>query len=57
MQAEIEKLKCERETLIEISNGLKSKLNEYEDDADQTNEEKIDIPRLQAENEVAYERI
>lgn len=28
---EIEKLKNERETLIEISNNLKSKLTQYED--------------------------
>lgn len=31
MKAEINKLKQERETLIEISNTLKSKINNYED--------------------------
>ena len=58
-KSEIEKLKLERDTLIDISNNLKSSLNQlrekYEDRGGLG--DNPEYARVLAQNEVAYERI
>lgn len=59
LKQETDKLRAERDKLIEISNNLRSKLNEVEEHVGQADDEgeNLDAQKLRSQNEVAYERI
>lgn len=61
LKVEADKLKNERDKLIEISNNLRSRLNELEEannfNGGDEDHPPIDVEKLRTQNEVAYERI